>query len=64
MLKKYCWVWWLTSLIPALGKQRQANLCEFKENLVYKVSSRTVVGAAGYIPATQLPAAWLAYAPK
>ena len=28
-------------LIAALGKQRQADLCEFESNLVYKVSSRT-----------------------
>ena len=27
-------------LIPALGKQKQVDLCEFKDNLVYKVSSR------------------------
>ena len=28
-------------LIPALGRQRQVNLCEFEANLVYRVSSRT-----------------------
>ncbi|EGV91257.1 hypothetical protein I79_026099 [Cricetulus griseus] len=28
-------------LIPALGKQRQADLSEFKASLVYKVSFRT-----------------------
>ena len=28
-------------LIPALGRQRQANLYEFKANLVYRVNSRT-----------------------
>ena len=28
-------------LILALGRQRQADLCEFKANLIYKVSSRT-----------------------
>ena len=33
--------WCCTPLIPALGKQRQADICEFKVNLVYKVSSRT-----------------------
>ena len=27
-------------LIPALGKQRQVDLCEFKASLVYQVSSR------------------------
>jgi hypothetical protein len=29
------------SLIPALGKQRQVDLCEFEASLVYRVSSRT-----------------------
>ena len=28
-------------LIPALGRQSQADLCEFEASLVYKVSSRT-----------------------
>ena len=29
-------------MIPALGRQRQVDLCEFKISLVYRVSSRTV----------------------
>ena len=29
------------TLIPALVRQRQADLCEFKASLVYRVSSRT-----------------------
>jgi hypothetical protein len=29
-------------LIPALGKQRQADLYEFKASLVYRANSRTV----------------------
>ena len=29
-------------LIPALGRQRQADLCEFEASLVYKVSFRIV----------------------
>ena len=29
-----------TSLIPALGRQKQADICESKANLVYKVNSR------------------------
>ena len=29
-------------LIPAFGKQRQGDLCEFEANLIYIVSSRTV----------------------
>ena len=28
------------TLTTALRRQRQANLCEFKANLVYRVSSR------------------------
>ena len=32
--------WWLTPLIPALGRQRQAD-SEFEASLVYRVSSRT-----------------------
>ena len=28
-------------LIPALGRQRQADLCKFKASLVYRVSPRT-----------------------
>jgi hypothetical protein len=33
-------VWWRTPLIPALGRQRQADF-ELEASLVYKVSSRT-----------------------
>jgi hypothetical protein len=29
------------ALIPALGRQRQIDLCEFKNSLVYRVSSKT-----------------------
>lgn len=29
------------TLIPAFGRQRQVNLCEFKTSLVYILSSRT-----------------------
>ena len=29
-------LWWCTPLIPALGRQRQVDLCEFKASLVYK----------------------------
>ena len=35
------WWWWQTLLIPALGRQRQVDLCEFEANLVYRASSRT-----------------------
>jgi len=30
----------IVPLIPALGRQRQADLCEFKSSLVYRESSR------------------------
>jgi hypothetical protein len=33
--------WWLMTLILALGRQSQADLCELEVSLVYKVSSRT-----------------------
>jgi hypothetical protein len=33
-------VWWCTPLIPARGRQRQADLCELKASLVYRVGSR------------------------
>ena len=33
--------WWYTPLIPALGKQMWADLCEFEATLVYNGSSRT-----------------------
>lgn len=33
-------VWWLVPLIPASGRWRQADLCEYEASLVYKVSTR------------------------
>ena len=39
-LKEGIWAWWLTPLIPALGRQRQADLYEFQASLVYTVNSR------------------------
>lgn len=34
-------VWWYMPLIKALGKQREAYLCEFKASLIYRGNSRT-----------------------
>jgi hypothetical protein len=34
-------MWWWTPLIPAFGKQGQADLCELEASLVYRPSSRT-----------------------
>ena len=33
--------WWLTPLVPALGWQRQVDLCEFEASLVCRANSRT-----------------------
>jgi hypothetical protein len=38
---EHCFRWWHVPLIPALGKQKQAELCEFKASLVYRMRSRT-----------------------
>ena len=32
---------WHTPLIPAPGRQRQVELCEFQASLVYRVGSKT-----------------------
>jgi hypothetical protein len=34
-------MWWCTTLIPALGRQRKVDLCELEAHLVYRESSRT-----------------------
>lgn len=39
--KKESQKWWCTPLIPALGRQRQGHLCEFKANLIHIENSRT-----------------------
>ena len=31
-------------LIPALGRQKQVDLCEFEASLVYRTSSKTLCG--------------------
>uniref|UniRef100_A0A8C8W5E0 Uncharacterized protein n=1 Tax=Peromyscus maniculatus bairdii TaxID=230844 RepID=A0A8C8W5E0_PERMB len=38
--KKSAGRWWRTPLIPALGRQSQADLCEFEARLGYQVSPR------------------------
>jgi hypothetical protein len=38
-----CQAWWLIPLIPALKRQRQADLCEPEASLVYKLSSKLVL---------------------
>jgi hypothetical protein len=40
-MKKHSRVWWHRALIPALGRQKLVNLCEFKVSLVYIMSFRT-----------------------
>jgi hypothetical protein len=32
--------WWCKPLVPALGRQRQADLSEFEVSLVYKANPR------------------------
>lgn len=39
LVKKARW-WKHISLIPALGRLRQADICEFKASLIYRASSR------------------------
>lgn len=39
---KFVGWWWYKHLIPASRRQMQTELCEFKANVVYKESSRTV----------------------
>jgi hypothetical protein len=43
LLKIKLWLaWWCAPLIPALRRQKQADLCEFKTTMDYEASSRTV----------------------
>ena len=41
IIKTFSLEWWQTPLMPTFGRQKQADVCEFKTSLVYKVSSRT-----------------------
>jgi hypothetical protein len=34
-------IWWHIPLIPAFGRQKQADLCDFEANMVYIMSSKT-----------------------
>lgn len=34
------WVWYILS-IPALGSQRQVDLSEYKDSVIYRASSKT-----------------------
>ena len=34
-------VWWCSPLMPAPGRQKQSELCEFEATLVYRDNSRT-----------------------
>jgi hypothetical protein len=36
-------VWWCTPLIPALGRQRQVDLCEFKTKVLYEFQGEPVL---------------------
>lgn len=38
-LKKHSVAWWHMSLIPALGRQRQVELCETEANMIHRASS-------------------------
>ena len=40
-------------LIPALARQRQADLCRFEASLVYRVSSRTGFNATRRNPVSK-----------
>lgn len=33
-IKRESLAWWRASLIPSVGRQRQADLCEFESNLI------------------------------
>ena len=37
----FCQAWWHTPFIPALGRQRQVDLWEFKASLIYTATPRT-----------------------
>jgi hypothetical protein len=39
--KPNCQMWWCTPLMPALRRQREEDLWEFKASLPHKASSRT-----------------------
>jgi hypothetical protein len=49
---------WCTPLVPALRRQRQADLCEFKANLVYIASSRPAMKDFIVIPCLKREGGW------
>jgi hypothetical protein len=42
-------MWWHLPLIPALGRQRQEDLCKFQASLIYIVSFRTARDTQGVL---------------
>ena len=55
--------WWCTPLIPALGRQRKEDLCEFEASLVYRLSSKTArtVKKRNPVSIKQTKLTWIVY---
>ena len=56
--------WWYRPLIPALRRQRPVDLCEFKANLVYTVSSRTAKTVTQRNPVSKNTKSRVSYLPE
>ena len=52
-MSKKCWVAAAHAFGNSTRRQRQANLCEFEANLVYKVSSRIARAVAQRNPVSK-----------